>query len=180
VIPGAHPDLLFQRHFEAALTPYEEQLLSRMLARGGAAADRFVELRELECALAEFFGGRKKGDVLTDPPGGGATTDPFRARRFPTGGGPCAEGDWAGEILLSTLRRVRRIAPSTHRHAVAASMGMLLGEPRDVLRCRHRLGMSSREIAEGLARPVLETEEFILRTQRFLAGCVRMRLARTG
>jgi len=185
MITGAHPDLLFQRYFEAALTPYEEQLLSRVLVRGGACADRFVELRELERALAEFFGSQRPVavGVMTDPSCSrlsGASPDPFRARRFPAGSGLCIEGDCAGEILKSYLRRVRRIDSSSHRHAVAVSMGLLSGEPRDVLHCRHRLGMSCREIAEGLARPVSETEELILRTQRFLAVCVRMRLARTG
>jgi len=182
VITGAHPDLLFQRHFEGALAPYEEELLSRVLVRGGAFVDRFVELRELEHALAEFFGSRRPAPVLAAPLSGasGDLPDPFRARRFPSSSGPCFEGDGAEEIFRSYLRRVRTIDPSSHRHAVAASMGLLSGEPREVLSSRHRLGMSSRDIAQALARPVSETEELVLRTQRFLAGCVRMRLARTG
>ncbi len=191
---GAHPDLLFQRYFEGAVSPYEEQLLSKVLVRGGALVDRFVELRELECALAEYFGGSgpaptgareavpgKAGSGL--PGFSGACTllsDPFRARRFPAGRGPSLEEDCLGEILKSYLRRVRRVEPASHRQAVALSMGLLSGEPRDVLRCRHRRGMSSRDIAEQFSRPLGEMEELVLWVQKFLAGCVRMRLARTG
>lgn len=178
---GAQPDLLFQRYFEGALSPYEEELLSKGLVRGGAFVDRFVELRELECALAEFFGGRRPAPVRTASVAESciAIQNPFRARRFPAGCGSCLE-DCAGEILKSYLRRLGMIEPASHRHAVALSMGLLSGEPRDVLRCRHRSGMSSRDIAEQLSRPVFETEEIILRVQKFLAGCVRMRLSRTG
>ena len=195
MMTGGHPDLLFQRYFEASLSPYEEQLLSKVLARGGAFADRFLELRELECALALFFGDHVRPDPTgtfweisgaagAAAPGCGgppiAVPNPFRARRFPGGSGPSLEGDCAGEILRAYLRRQRGIAPASHRRAVALSMGLLCGEPRDVLRCRHGSGMSSREISEEFSRSIQGTEELILRTQTFLAGCVRMRLARTG
>jgi hypothetical protein len=182
-VTGSGPDVLLQRHFEGALPPYEEQLLSRLLGRGGAVADRFVELRELECGLAEYFGGCARVDKIADLgrlPSAEGERDAFRARRFPAPIGVCLQEDCAVELLRAYRRWAHATDIAAHRRAVVHCMGLILEDPRDVLRCRHRLGMSCRRIAETLFRPVGEIEESIRRIHAFIAGCVRMRLARTG
>jgi hypothetical protein len=188
-VTGSGPDVLLQRHFEGALSPYEEQLLTRLLGRGGAVADRFVELRELECGLAEYFGGCVRLSRPAAVPqiadlgrlaSAEGERDAFRARRFPAPIGVCLQEDCAVELLRAYWRWVHSTDIAAHRRAVVHCMGLILEEPRDVLRCRHRLGMSCRRIAETLFRPLSEIEESIRRIHAFIAGCVRMRLARTG
>lgn len=184
----ATPDVLVQRHFEGALSPYEEQVLSRLLGLGGAVADRFVELRELECGLVEYFGGRRRFAPaaavpaqadLEGYPCGECHRSEFRARRFPTRGS-CFQTDCAGVLLGAYGRWLERTDIVSHRRAVVHCMGLIVEEPREVLRCRHRLGMSCPQIARAFSRTPDEVEQSIRRIHAFIAGCVRMRLARTG
>jgi hypothetical protein len=176
-----YPDLQIQRYLEGSLPLYDEDLLFRALRRGGALADRFVELRELECGLAEYFG-RRCGVARAAVIAGGFDRegDSFHARRFPASGPTCLQEDCAVVVLEAYERWLRSTEIVAHRKAVVHCMGLILEQPREVLRCRHRLGMSSRRIAESFSHPLGEVEELVRRVHTFLAGCVRMRLARTG
>jgi ferric-dicitrate binding protein FerR (iron transport regulator) len=68
-------DLLIHRHFEGALSPDEEALLARLLRDDPAAADRFVELSDLESGLVEGLAADR--DRLPEP-----TVRPARRPRF--------------------------------------------------------------------------------------------------
>jgi hypothetical protein len=176
---GADPDLLIHRHFEEALSAYEEQRLSRLILLGGAFSDRFVEWRELERGLAELLGGRTRvprAALVPAQPG-----EAFRARRFPAGSSPLRlPEECAGEILSAYDRRLHTVDTGTHRRALGHCLGLIVDDLQDLLRVQYRSGMISREIAELLGRPPAETEDLLCRIKKFLAGCVRMRLSRTA
>ncbi len=178
---GADPDLLIQRHFEEALSPYEEQRLSRLILLGGAFSDRFVEWRELERGLAELLGGRTKANrpaLVPDRSSGPGGPGAFRARRFPGGGADGLPEECAGEILSAYGRRLRTVDTAAHRDALGHCLGLIVDDLQDLLRIRYRSGMTSREIADLLGRPPSETEDLLCRIKKFLAGCVRLRLSR--
>ncbi len=174
---GPYPDLQIQRYLEGSLPVYDEDLLFRSLCRGGALADRFVELRELECGLAEYFGRCPRLSKIAAAPASG---DLSHARRFPASGGPRLPEECAEQLMHAYRRWLQSTEIIAHRRAVVHCMGLILEESREFLRCRHRLGMSCREISEEQARPSGEIEESIRRIHAFIAGCVRMRLSRTG
>ena len=175
------PDLLIQRHFEEALSPYEEQRLSRLILLGGAFSDRFVEWRELERGLAELLGGRTKANrpaLVLERAAAPEAPGAFRARRFSCGGADALPEDCAGEILSAYGRRLRTVDTASHRDALGHCLGLIVDDLQDLLRIRYRSGMTSREIADLLGRPPSETEDLMCRLKKFLAGCVRLRLSR--
>lgn len=176
---GGCPDLLILKSLEGSLSPYEEELLLKILQRGGAVADRFVELRELERGLVEVFGGRRKlAGVLVAGLESGPSAGRSRARRYSTP--PCAapEPAWPREVLEAYGRWLISTDPSAHRSALGRCLGMVSDELQDVLRCRHAMGMNCREIAEHLARGLQDVEELLCKIQGFLAACIRLRLSR--
>jgi len=176
-VVGAYPDLPIQRYLEGSLPPYDEDLLFRALRRGGALADRFVELRELECGLSEYFGGRRlfAAAPALEVVDGRKRDD--RARRFPAPEAAFPDGDRVGELLGAYWRWLGSTDIAAHRRAVVHCMGLIPEEAREDLRRRHRLGMSCGRIADSLSRSLGEVEESVRRIHAFLAGCVRMRLA---
>ena len=166
-------DLQIQRYLEGSLSSYEEDVLLRALHCGGALADRFVEWRELERGLAELYGGRKPAPV----PVGAPRPEACRLRRFPHAEPEPRQG-WPSEIADAYVRRFAAVDLSSHRRALAHCLGLITDELQDLLRGRYALGMTCRALAEHLARPTAEIEENLNRIQRFLAGCVRIRLER--
>jgi len=183
-VDRADPDLLLQRHFEGALSSYDEQRLSNLILRGGAFSDRFVEWRELERGLAEALGGRVKAirPVLVSDRCREETPEwrspVFRARRFPPASCDVVPDGCAGEILSAYTRRLRILDTARHRDALGHCLGLIVEDLRDLLRVRYRSGMTSHEIAGLLGRPAAETEALFCRIKNFLAGCVRLRLSR--
>jgi|SRR5579859_2202258 len=181
---GADPDLLMQRHFEGTLSSYEEDRLSKLILRGGAFSDRFVEWRELERGLAEVLGGRTKAasPVLVLDRGREEPLErrreAFRARRFPPASCDVLPGGCAGEILSAYDRRLRTVDTASHRDALGHCLGLIVDDLQELLRARYRSGMTSPEIAVFLGRPAAQTEVLFCRIKKFLAGCIRLRLSR--
>lgn len=176
---GGCPDLLILKSLEGSLSPYEEELLMKILQRGGAVADRFVELRELERGLVEVFGGRRRlAGVLAVA--GESRPFPERscARRYPTPSGASPGPAWPREVLEAYGRWLIATDPSEHRSALGRCLGMISDDLQDILRCRHALGMNCREIADHLARGLQEVEDLLCKMEGFLAACIRLRLSR--
>lgn len=154
----------------------------KVLQRGGAVADHFVELRELERGLGELLGGRRRLSEVLSAAGAGPEGDPrperSRARRYTTPPSRPHGPSWPAELFEAYGRWLGSTEPSAHRSALGRCLGLISDELQDVLRCRHALGMNSREIAEHLVRPHAEIEELTCKLHGFLAGCIRLRLSR--
>lgn len=189
------PDLLIEGYLERKLTPFEERLLWEFVSRGGAAADRFVELRELDKALRELFGGARRnavrepsfvapGKVSEDDRFGQAPVlessaklwdvsgrESFRARRFPAAPPPAVPSVCLARILEAYVRWLEEVNPERYRTLLGGCVRRMEDSVRTTLEITYAREL--RVLEAFAAEGQTDDEQMILSTKRALALRVR-------